>query len=161
MSLWDRYRDEVLRRFTDKAEREWWRNIWNSTRSGRIDTWDYQWVFACLVQNSLAIMLNRNLVKNIGFARSDATQTTGAGGWLSRLNAGEIQFPLAHPRTIARNIEADAFTWRVLWNSSHYWQRNALIRAIMVLRLEGLQGARLPLLEQLKRRRQQLLARLL
>ncbi|WP_293374301.1 hypothetical protein [Nevskia sp.] len=42
--------------------------------NGRIDTWDYQWVFANAAQSRLSIVPSQNLVVNIGFG-AEATHT--------------------------------------------------------------------------------------
>ena len=38
-------------------------NIYNN----KLDTWDYQWVFSCMLNNGLSIIPKVNMIKNIGF----------------------------------------------------------------------------------------------
>jgi hypothetical protein len=45
------------------------------TRDGLIDTWDYQWSFARLINHMYSIVPKTNMIKNIGFGE-DATHTT-------------------------------------------------------------------------------------
>ncbi len=59
--------------FDTLKERNYWIEILN--RLDEIDTWDYQWTFTIWANNGLAILPNRNLVKNIGFD-SMATHTS-------------------------------------------------------------------------------------
>jgi hypothetical protein len=59
------------------------------------NTWDIQWLYTYLKNNSLVIVPNVNLINNIGFGPG-ATHTTGAD---SRFTppAATIEFPLRHP----------------------------------------------------------------
>ncbi len=73
-----------------------WSNIFEDVYSEKIDTWDYQWVFANLVQGRVNVMPNVNLISNIGFGRQDATHT------LEHSDEADIptcamNFPLKHP----------------------------------------------------------------
>jgi hypothetical protein len=52
----------------------YWTEIFDRVARGEIDTWDYQWLFTCWAQHALACLPVRNLVTNIGFGHSDATQ---------------------------------------------------------------------------------------
>lgn len=42
--------------------------------SGKIDTWDYQWIYHCISHDRLCVRPSQNLVVNLGFG-SDATHT--------------------------------------------------------------------------------------
>lgn len=53
---------------------EHWQKILADTVNGRVDTWDYQWVFAALENKKTCIFPTRIIVQNIGFG-SDATHT--------------------------------------------------------------------------------------
>ena len=74
---------------------------------GKIDFWDYQWTLACWAQNGLTIIPTVNLVSNIGFGK-DATPTCSSeGDKRAYLQSRAISFPLAHPRLVIPNHEAD------------------------------------------------------
>lgn len=61
--------------FRDPIEKEYWMNIFeNYYKNKEPDTWDYQWVFTCLINNGLVVIPNKNLINNIGF-NLDATHT--------------------------------------------------------------------------------------
>jgi hypothetical protein len=62
------------------------------------DTWDYQWLYTNLTNNSLAIVPKTNLVTNIGFGK-DATHTTVADTRFM-LPATSMDFPMRHPVSI-------------------------------------------------------------
>lgn len=92
---------------------EYWYNIFDYTYGGRINTWDYQLIFASWLQHSLHILPNVNLVSNIGFG-ADATHTTtickGAN-----LPVERMTFPLVHPGFMIRDSVADDYTQATLF----------------------------------------------
>src|SRR5207245_1024917 len=73
-----------------------------------IDTWDYQWTFACWAQHGLTCLPAKNLVSNIGFG-DDATHTFDAGSWMSAAKTENLDFPIRHPPFVVRNVDADAY----------------------------------------------------
>jgi hypothetical protein len=93
--------------FCNEYEQKLWIDAFDRVHSGGLDTWDYQWVYACLSQHRLSIVPDRNLISNIGFG-TDATHTYMESPWgnLPRQDIWEIQ----HPALMARNYEADLYT---------------------------------------------------
>ena len=91
---------------TDTYEQNHWLNIFEQLHQGLIDTWDYQWDYACWSQGGLSIVPNTNLVSNIGF-RSDGTHTT-TKNHLSNLPVADI-WEIKHPLFVLSNREADAY----------------------------------------------------
>jgi hypothetical protein len=89
----------------ERGERAEWEKNFQRAYSGRINTWDYQWVFANWMENRLCILPTVNLVSNIGFG-SDATHVV-AGSYLADIERRPFAFPLRHPREISRNRDAD------------------------------------------------------
>lgn len=61
--------------------------------AGHVDTWDYQWSFAQLLQSGLAVVSAVNLISNIGF-NVDATHTVNPGTIYANTPATPCQFPL-------------------------------------------------------------------
>jgi hypothetical protein len=111
MALWPKIREggwlnDILDTNTGT---EYWNRFFDATYHGYIDTWDYQWVFACWAQNGLSIMPNVNLVANIGFG-SEATHTGNKASKVANLPMTAIDFPLEHPAFIVRDALADKFT---------------------------------------------------
>jgi hypothetical protein len=51
-------------------EKEYWTAIFDLTHRGKIDTWDYQWVYTIWANNALSITPGVNLVENIGLDSS-------------------------------------------------------------------------------------------
>lgn len=97
-------------------EQRYWNNIFESVFNSVIDTWDYQWLYACWSQSGLSILPNSNLVSNIGFGL-DATHTTSKSS-LSRLSVTDI-WDIKHPKFIIRDRNADYYTF-----DNHYRENN-------------------------------------
>ena len=54
-------------------QKEWiykWQYLFDATKSGEIDTWDYQWVFTCLKNQQYCIRPNLNMINNLGFNKN-------------------------------------------------------------------------------------------
>ncbi len=64
--------------------------------SGRINTWDYQWLYSILYHRGLCATPRVNLVSNVGFD-AEATHTTQAGGPHAAKAATSLGFPLQFP----------------------------------------------------------------
>jgi hypothetical protein len=109
-------RKTMLENFTDPAERNFWRRTWDAVARGEVDTWDYQWAFACLMRGGLSVMPATNLVSNIGFG--DASTHTGTGSALANLPANRgVGFPLRHPSSVSVDGGADRHTARLFFGA--------------------------------------------
>lgn len=104
-----RWLKDILR---ERNAEKFWEKIFENTYRGTINTWDYQWVFSCWIQNGLAILPNENLVKNIGFDGS-ATHTKGKNKQ-ANLAIYSLHFPLKNPEYIIIDNEADTRTQLLL-----------------------------------------------
>lgn len=110
MSLWPSIRDTgFLRDFRggEKSPRVL-RATFENIYQGKVDTWDYQWVFACLIQHGLAVTPGVNLVSNIGFS-GDATHATEHNKFAD-MPVAPMMFPLCHPRHMIPDPAAAAAT---------------------------------------------------
>lgn len=100
-----------------RETRAYWAGIFDDLAHGRINHWDYRWIFSLIARRGLACYPRSNLISNMGF-RPDAQNTVAAvGGGDARANRalGSLNFPLRHPRTIARNAAFDTeMNWRRL-----------------------------------------------
>ncbi|MBW4472824.1 MAG: glycosyltransferase family 2 protein [Stenomitos rutilans HA7619-LM2] len=97
----------------DRAVR-YWTDSFEAVANDRLDTWDFQWTFACWIQHGLSILPNINLVSNIGF-HPEATHTKDANSRVSNLPSEAIKLPLKHPQFIIRDTFADQSTQRLLF----------------------------------------------
>jgi hypothetical protein len=112
MSSWRGCRKSSLLRALgdlDDGFVEYWTSIFDRVCDGRIDTWDYQWTLTCWMNNGLTCLPGVNLVRNIGFGPG-ATHTHDATSCFAHLAAHTLEFPLFHPRIIARDVDADSYT---------------------------------------------------
>lgn len=100
-------KDVFLRDFANPAEKRFWKVKWDEVCANRIDTWDFQWAFACMAQKSLSIVPNVNLVSNIGFGLN-STNTSRVSNLADIPNVA-MTFPLVHPHIFTRDIEADEY----------------------------------------------------
>jgi hypothetical protein len=116
MELWPTLRETPFLQllWLDEAAANHWRDVFDGVYAGCIDTWDYQWFFACWTRRALAILPNSNLVSNIGFG-TDATHTTASVSSVADLPVMEMRFPLKHPPYIVRDLEADRYTFNAIF----------------------------------------------
>jgi len=61
--------------FDSWLEKEYWITLFSALYRGKIDTWDYQFVYHVWKNAGVSIVPNKNLVSNIGFG-SDAVHTS-------------------------------------------------------------------------------------
>ncbi|MDR3681143.1 MAG: hypothetical protein P4L41_14345 [Flavipsychrobacter sp.] len=108
---------------------EYWREIFEATRSKKIDTWDYQWVLTCWYYSSYAIMPVLNLVTNVGFGE-DATHTR-AENKASYMTLHTLE-KVVHPARIARNRKADMLTYTTYFDVPQHLNiaRNVLYKVL-------------------------------
>ena len=98
----------VNRLFRRKAEQEYWMKVFEMTKGGKIDTWDFQFMFSQWKLSGLTITPNANLVSNIGYD-NDATHTAW-GENNPNLNRQVYSiYPLSHPEKLDRDLKADEY----------------------------------------------------
>jgi hypothetical protein len=95
--------------FGEKKSQRYWLAVFKEVFLGKIDTWDYQWVYAIMSNSGLNVMPNQNLISNIGFG-IDATHTKDLDSQLSKIPRTDLLAPLHHPGFVMHDIEADFFT---------------------------------------------------
>lgn len=98
MTCWgDRtIQERVLSKFSSPAQRRYWRLMWNKTVEGAIQTWGYQWIYACIYHDALCIMPYANQISNIG-AGAEGTNTKNTQSLVANLPTFDMTFPLKHP----------------------------------------------------------------
>jgi len=122
IKLWPTLREtqwlsEIL---DDKWAVEHWSKIFDLTFSGieKVNTWDFQWVFACWAQRGLSILPGANLISNIGFGEH-ATHTKHSGDRRANLNTSDMKFPLKHPPYVLRDLVSDCAIFEQLIRPQH------------------------------------------
>ena len=100
------FRSDVSHNFNWLA---FWSRIFDKTYHNRIDTWDYQWMYAMFKHGGYEVTPRSNLIENIGFGGA-ATHTVGqAPSFLSRADNSSITFPLEHPPEVRSDLAAQKF----------------------------------------------------
>lgn len=100
--------------YNDSLQSAFWEVILHKMSNKNISPvknyWDYMWVYTVRKHNGLCITPNINLVKNIGFD-AEGTSTAKMGEFNEKVlntSAGEMDFPIKHPKKIATNQFEDA-----------------------------------------------------
>lgn len=97
--------DWLLGECASRREADFWRSMFDAVASGRLDTWDFQWVFSSWANRMSSVVPAVNLISNIGFG-ADATHTTGASPLADRKTFA-IETDLRHPSIMAIDHVAD------------------------------------------------------
>lgn len=110
MTLWPEVKRQNRLKdiFNCKRDAKLWEKIFNSVYDNKINTWDFQWTFSCLINNALSVMPNVNLVSNIGF-NAESTHTTQLNRF-SNMKTEPMLFPLIEPPFMLVDSEADDYT---------------------------------------------------
>jgi hypothetical protein len=98
-------REPLMKIFDHPMIVDRWVEIFNETKEGKIDTWDYQLTFSHLFNHSLTIIPNYNLVSNIGFGEF-AENTTNADSPFANVPLEEIK-EIVHPKYMVPEKDAD------------------------------------------------------
>jgi hypothetical protein len=110
--------------FVDKKQVNYWLELLESSCVNKVDAWDFQWAYACFINNGLSINPNRNMVTNIGFGQ-EATHTKFENTRVSNLKSFDIQFPVDKVNITTPSILADTYSMKRL-----FYKRNIIIRVI-------------------------------
>lgn len=87
-----------------------WQHNLISAYNSVVDTWDYIWTFAVLVNSGLTCTSNVNMIEHIGYG-DDSTHIKQPLDF-TRLQRHEITFPLTHPPYMIYNKDADDYTYK-------------------------------------------------
>jgi hypothetical protein len=91
--------------------RLYWTHVFDTCFQRKVDTWDFQWTYACWLQKGLSIIPNTNLVRNIGIGISE---THNVPAHFASFKENMMSFPLLHPIEITtkKHIE-DTLTRKI------------------------------------------------
>lgn len=115
---------EFQRLCPTSLERGFWRYNFRMAGSGAMNTWDYQWIYACWRQGGLSIVPRENLIENIGFG-PDGTHTTEAN-WRARQKAQPFPPPYAAPPAVAADAEYDRIAFDEVFEGQSLHQYRTL-----------------------------------
>lgn len=90
----------------------------------KINSWDGQWVFACLANKGLSIYPNRNLISNVGFNDTDAFHGVSEDSLWGNLATEPMPFPLIHPPKVEVNKVWDEYGVRARYRNTDFrWRQ--------------------------------------
>jgi hypothetical protein len=97
MESWPDYRDRrlIYDALPNPQVAAAWQQILERAWNGQSATWDFQWVYAFLGANGLAVSPARNMITNLGFD-AGATHTNDQANSYSSLELEPMDFPLRH-----------------------------------------------------------------
>lgn len=93
--------------FSHPLESLYWRQIFDRTYNGEVQSWAYRWTYSCWRHGMLTATPSCNLVTNIGIGAA-ASNTRDAEQGKHGLAAHELRFPLLHPTNVVRSVSSDA-----------------------------------------------------
>jgi hypothetical protein len=132
MKTWPHFKQSGLLEsiFDDPYEQQFWVGIFDQMHqdSQVIDTWDYQWIYACWMQSGLAIAPNKNLISNLGFNRDDAAHTKGSDP-RSQLSIEDIDM-IKHPEFMVRNRGADLHSFNHIFGGEAMRKNDQILMKI-------------------------------
>ncbi|MBL8132605.1 MAG: glycosyltransferase family 2 protein [Anaerolineae bacterium] len=132
-------RSAVLSRFQSRSVRRFWQHTFDKVASGTLNTWDYQWTFACLAHHGLAINPAVNLITNIGFG-ADSTNTIESANILANLSVEPVRVPPRLPPSMVCTESLDAQIEALFFSRpSGFFFRQAVRKAMRVLAQTKLQ----------------------
>lgn len=119
--------------FQIKQQQKYWIKNFELTYNGKINTWDYIWLYTCFINNGLCIMPNKNLVSNLGFNK-EGFHTKDENSIFSEIEVEEIT-KIIHPEFILADREADFFTSELCFSNTNIFERliNKALRMIKKL----------------------------
>tara|TARA_B100000900_G_C20591630_1_gene721847 strand:+ start:2278 stop:3261 length:984 start_codon:yes stop_codon:yes gene_type:complete len=113
--------DEIKKLYLD-----WFKNAYGNT-----NTWDYQWTYTKIINNSINIMPSKNLIKNIGHGSEQATHTTGEDKKYSDMMLNELNFPLKHPKFFVIDREFNYLNYKFITQMTFKQNILKLIKKIL------------------------------
>lgn len=109
LKLWPDIREKGIYKdlFLNCAEVMYRLDLYDKVYSGSIDTWDYQWGFAKIINHGLSVIPALNLIANIGFCANATHTPADQNNPYSNMSTYELDQQLYHPQYIVRDYLAD------------------------------------------------------
>jgi hypothetical protein len=109
MASWPEIKKSHLVKEAFSSEEEWdyWSSRWDKVSIDHsVITWDYQWIYTCILNGGLSILPRRNLVTNIGFGEG-GIHTLDQDSRLANIPSHDIGQTIIHPSYILPDRQAD------------------------------------------------------
>lgn len=105
-----------------------YRAVLDMAWQGKIDTWDYPWVYAVWASGGMMVMPTRNLVRNVGFGRLDATHTRVGLPRVLDLPLETLEGPMVGPTRLEADLDVDRFHARHLFGVPRFFYLRRVVR---------------------------------
>lgn len=96
--------------FVDFATRTHFSYKFDQYYNGALTNWDGKWTFAHIINRSLSISPQVNLVTNIGYGQ-DATNSKNSEDWKANLPTKPLPFPIVHPQIIMLDPQNEKYAF--------------------------------------------------
>lgn len=103
-------------KFESFWEKSYWFILFKAVKEGKIDTWDYQWVYTTWKNNGISINPGVNLISNLGFGNG-AVNTKRDNAKFSKMPTSSIVKNLQYIRPKI-NQKFDSYTANIMFNSN-------------------------------------------
>jgi hypothetical protein len=137
MKSWPEWRDQgglIKICPNNRLVQAYFKNCFNDTYLGKIDTWDYQLAFACFRFGLFTILPHRNQVRNLGFGVGTHTKAdTPIPSYIFETDPQLLDFPLVHPATVEREKTSDTLIDQVMHRVTYMDIFKSEIRDVPVL----------------------------
>jgi hypothetical protein len=133
MKNWPQWRDTGAIKNVSNGDvlfEHYWSEIFTRAEQGLIDTWDYQWTFACWSQNMISILPKYNQIYNLGFGQDATHTTTVAPSFVVDSVPQLLPMPLYHPEVVKVNQKIDRLINSIVFGVSFFSFVKAKIRAL-------------------------------
>jgi hypothetical protein len=114
MNNWPEFRNnkQLTRVFGDKKIIEYYTNMFQAAYNNKINTWDIQWVYSCILNNGLSVVPGKNLIANIGVI---GTHTSPKPSIFINMPTGTINVNnIKHPVFVTPNILCDKIAYYII-----------------------------------------------
>lgn len=127
LSEWPTVKENQLlkKSLPEEAARLHWEHVFQQYYDKKIDSWDGQWVYCCLMHGGLSANPCVNLIENIGFD-ADATHSIDNADMFACLPTEPLVFPLVHPAETSVQRQADVYTMKYIFGIDRTLQQKML-----------------------------------
>lgn len=112
---------------TQKYMRSHMARIFDEAYSGKINTWDVQWLYACLMNDGLSIIPRVNLISNIGMI---GIHTSGSNLTLLTYDIYQ-KGNLKHPKSVTQNVDYDNTFYEKNFKPEHFNLQRTIISILV------------------------------
>ena len=108
MRLWNNneIKDLLKKKYFTKAQFNRRYEEYKKIVNNELDTWDYQWGFAKLINSGLNIIPAVNLIENLGFGE-EATHTQSTEHVWAQLPVKSLKLPIERNKSVIADVEYD------------------------------------------------------